>query len=136
MKRLIVPILALTLALGVGTAYAQDYDRNMNRLIHLWVYGTDATYVSGIPTGLGLGVGAPVLYSAHAFPGEIRDGVTYSEETIVMDSGFALETMVADALGVSVSDLGKRAQAEGGINSIYREMGLIRYPDSVVLAGD
>lgn len=135
MKGLIALVAVLVLALGLGTANAQYFEET-NRLIHLWVYGTDATYISGVPSGLALGVSAPVLYSAHVFPGEIRDGVTYSEETIALDSGFVLEKMVADSLGVSVSDLPKRAQAEGGITNIYREMGLLRYPDSVVLAGD
>ena len=135
MKGLIALVAVLVLALGLGTANAQ-YSEETNRLIHLWVYGTDSTYISGVPSGLALGVSAPVLYSAHVFPGEIRDGVTYSEETIALDSGFVLEKMVADSLGVSVSDLPKRAPAEGGITNIYREMGLMMYPDSVVLAGD
>ena len=126
MKGLMTLVLAVGLILGVSNAYAQETN------VHLWVYGFDATDVSAIPTGMGLGIPAPILYREHAFP-----GWRFNEETIATDDfGFALENMVADALGLSLTDVAKRVQEENGINNIYKELALIRYPDSVVLGGD
>jgi len=125
MKGLITLFLAVGLILGVSNAYAQETN------VHLWVYGTDATDIASILTGQGLGIPAPILYSEHAFP-----GWRFSEETIATDDfGSALENMVADALGLSLTDVAKRVQEENGINNIYRELMLIRYPDTVVLFG-
>lgn len=126
MKGLMTLVLAVGLVLGVSNAYANE------SLVHQWVYGGDATDLALIPTGLGLGIPAPILYSEHAFP-----GWRFSEDTIATDDfGFALEKMVAEAFELSVIDVAKRVQKENGIDNIYREMGLLNYPDTVVLAGD
>ena len=125
MKGLMTLVLAGALVLGVSNAYANE------SLVHQWVYGGEVTDLALIPTGLGLGIPAPILYSEHAFP-----GWRFSEETIAIDDGFALEKMVAEAFDLRVTDVASRVQEENGIDNIYREMGLLNYPDTVVLAGD
>ena len=131
MKGLITLFLAVGLILGVSNAYAQETN------VHLWVYGTDATDIASILTGQGLGIPAPILYSEHAFP-----GWRFSEETIALDDfGFAFpgygfhSSKVDNPQGLSLVDMAKRVQEKNGINNIYRELMLIRYPDTVVLFG-
>ena len=130
MKGLITLFLAVGLILGVSNAYAQETN------VHLWVYGTDATDIASILTGQGLGIPAPILYSEHAFP-----GWRFSEETIATDDfgtafpGYGFHGKRTDSRGLSLVDVVKRVEEKNGINNIYRELMLIRYPDTVVLFG-
>ena len=113
MKRLLATLMMLGLVLGVGSAYALENDHAF------LIYGPELTYApDAIPTDLAQGFMAPVLFTAWT-----GRSLVYGEDTISEENGFELESMVADARGVSVADVANEPALEGGIINVYEAIG-------------